>query len=165
MLTDPNDQIVDGTFTLVQIHTGSDALPNWGGRASFYGVTGTPAAVFDGCLWEAGTATSVQQEFSTYLGRYAQRRAVLTDVTITSTAQQTAGRTYNVFARICVEPGGVAKTVRICMVQVLDHYGVYYSRYTFMQAASVQDVTVRPGQCQVVGFADINPFVALLTGQ
>jgi hypothetical protein len=148
-LDDPNDVVADGTFTLVQIHL-NDGLPAWGGRSAFYGVTGTPTAVFDGSLWEVG-AGSNQGAYNAYLARYNQRRAVPTEVTITATGTPAiAPHTYNVFARICLEAGGSAKTMRIYMAQVLDHYGCAYCRYTFMQAASTQDITLQPGDCQVV---------------
>jgi hypothetical protein len=150
MLDDPNQAVADGTFTLVQIHTGDDGLPTWGGRQGFYAVTGTPTAVFDGSLWEVG-AGSNQGAYTAYLSRYNQRRAVPTDVTITATgAAAVAAHTFNICARICLEPGGTAKTVRVYMVQLLDHYGCSYCRYTFMQAASAQDVNLQPGDCQVV---------------
>lgn len=152
MMNDPNDQIVDGTFTLVQIHTNDTAygIPQWSARTSFYGVTGTPTAVFDGAIWVVGTATNVQTQFNTYMNRYNQRRAVPTDVTITSTGTEVIGQTYTVTARICIEPDGVGKTMRIYMAQVLDRFGCSYCRYTFMQAATTQDVTLSPGGCAVV---------------
>ena len=153
MLDDPNQAIVDGTFTLVQIHT-SDAspygIPTWGGRTGFYGITGTPTAVFDGSLWEIG-AGSAQGAYNAYINRYTQRRAVPTDVTITSTGVPgSAEKTYNIAARVCLEAGGTAKTVRVYIAQVLDRYGCSYCRYTFMQAATTQDVALQPGQCAVV---------------
>jgi hypothetical protein len=150
MLNDPNDQIVDGSFTLVQIHTGSDGLPTWGGRAGFYGVTGTPTAVFDGNIWVVGAVTNVQQQYDTYMATYSERHALPTDVTLTGTGSLVSGQTYIVTARACMEAGGAARTVRIYIVQDLDHYGCSYCRYTFMQAATAQDVLLQPGECAVV---------------
>jgi hypothetical protein len=152
MLNDPNDQIVDGTFTLVQIHTGSDGLPSWGARNTFYSVTETPTAVFDGTLFFVGAYTNVQLMYNAYLTRYNQRRAVPTDVTITGTGVEISplAHTYTVHARVCIESGGASKTMRIYMVQDLDHYGCSYCRYTFMQAATTQDIMLQPGECQVV---------------
>src|SRR5512147_1167460 len=153
MLDDPNHVVADGTFTLVQIHT-SDAspygIPTWGGRAGFYGITGTPTAVFDGSLWEVGDG-SAQGAYSAYLGDYNQRRAAPTDVTLTATGVPgSAEHSFNIYTRVCLEEGGTAKTMRIYMAQVLDRYGCSYCRYTFMQAATIQDVTLQPGQCYVV---------------
>jgi hypothetical protein len=152
MLNDPNNQIVDGTFALLQIHTGADGLPSWGARATFYGFTATPSAVFDGMLFYIGTETDVQAQFNVYLDAYNQRRAVPTDVTINSTGVETnpTTHTYSVNALVCVEPGGAEKYVRVYMAQVLDHYGCSYCRYTFMQAATTQDVLLSPGECAVV---------------
>ena len=150
MLNDPNDQLADGTFALVQIHIGGDGLPSWAGRGSFYGVAGAPVAVFDGALWVAGTSTDVQTQFDIYLGKYGQRRAVPTDVTITATGTEDSGQTYVINSRVCIEPGGTAKTLRIYMVQDLDYYGCTYCRYTFMQAGATQDITLQPGQCAVI---------------
>jgi hypothetical protein len=150
MLDDPNNAIVDGTFTLVQIHTGADGLPTWSGRMAFYGVTATPTAVFDGSIWEVG-AGSNQSAYTAYLADYNTRRAVPTDVTITATGPPAAAQhTYNVFARIGLEAGGTAKVVRVYMVQILDHYGCTYCRNTFMQAATYQDVNLQPGTYQIV---------------
>jgi hypothetical protein len=153
MLDDPNQAIVDGTFTLVQIHTADSAygIPTWSGRSGFYGVTGTPTAVFDGMQWVIGAGSS-QGAYNAYIVKYNQRRLVATDVTITGTGIETnpITHTYAVNARVCIEAGGAPKTMRIYMAQVLDRWGCSYCRYTFLQAATIQDVLLSPGQCAVV---------------
>jgi hypothetical protein len=150
MLNDPNDQIIDDTFTLVQIHVASDGLPTWLGRSTFYGVAGIPTAIFDGTLFTMGASNDVQQMFDWYLSLYNQRRVVPTDVTLTGTGVETGTQTITVHARVCLEPGGTAKTVRIYMVQELDHFGCSYCRNTFMQAATTEDIVLLPGECAVV---------------
>jgi hypothetical protein len=150
MLNDPNNQLVDGTFTLVQIHIGPDGLPNWPARNTFYGVGGTPTAVFDAKLFYAGAYTNTQQMYNWYLAAYNQRRVVPTDVTITGTGVESTAQTITVYARVCLEPTGGAKTVRVYMTQLLDYYGCSYCRNTFMQAATFEDVALAPGECAVV---------------
>ncbi len=141
------------TFTLVQIHIGDSYATPWGNaRQTFYGVTGTPTAWFDGMLECVGAYTNVTQQYNWYLSKYNARRAVPTDVTITATGVQQIGQTFLIRTRICIEPGGTAKTMRIYMVQVLDHWpsSPTYHRNGFKQAAATQDITLSPGSCQTI---------------
>ena len=75
-------------------------------------------------------------------------------MTIDLAAQQdpTVSETFTVNARVCLEPGGTAKTMRVYTVVVLDYYPGEedWTRDAFRQAATTQDITLQPGECQVV---------------
>ncbi|HUU96357.1 MAG TPA: immunoglobulin domain-containing protein [Phycisphaerae bacterium] len=136
------------TFAMVQIHISDAYTYPWGtARQSFYGITGIPSAMFDGVIKTVGN-----QGYSGYLNRYNQRRAVPTDVTIELSGEQVSGRTYRISAEVCIEPDGQAKTMRIYMVQLLDYWPAVggYHRNGFKQAATTQDITLAPGDCQVL---------------
>ena len=156
LLNDPNNQIADGTFTLVQYHLSDGYQTTWGNTRffNFYHATGTPTAWFDGALPCVGLPDpySDQIVYDYYLEQYTARRAVLTDVTITVTGVQATGQTYTVRTRVCLEPGGTAKTVRVYLAQVLDHWPTTftYLRNGFKQAATTEDVALTPGQCTLV---------------
>ncbi len=132
----------------MQIHIGDSYATTWGNtRKTFYGVTGTPTTWFDGVLERVGGSSGMS-----YVPQYTSRRAVATDVTMQVGAVQVSGPTFDVTATVCLEATGTAKTVRVHIAQVLDYYPASptYSRNCFMQAATHQDVTLQPGQCQQV---------------
>ncbi len=138
------------TFTLVQYHVGDAYAVTWCyTRATFYGVTGTPDAWFDGALNRPGAYATVPQQYNYYLGAYNTRMGVPTDVTINLSAVQISSNTFEMTAHVCVEAGGAGKTMRIYMVQVLDHWpaDLGYHRNGFKQAATTQDITVAAGEC------------------
>ncbi len=141
-----------GTFTLVQYHVGDSYATTFGNtRASFYGMTGTPTTWFDGWVEHVG-ASSYNEILATYTSTYNQRRGVPTDVTISVTGTQGYSTTYNIRARISIEPGGTAKTLRIHMANVLDHWPSTptYHRNGLRAGATHQDVTLQPGESTVV---------------
>jgi hypothetical protein len=115
-------------------------------------MPGTPTAWFDGTLWDEGAWDNDQQMYDWYLSDYTTCRAAPTDVTVSVTGVQQAGQTFTIRARVCVEAGGVAKTVRIYMAQVLDHWPTTftYLRNGFKQAATTEDVILAAGECQLV---------------
>ncbi len=73
-------------------------------------------------------------------------------MTIDLIGEQVSGSTYAVEGTVCIESGGTGKSMRINMVQVLDHWpnSPTYHRNGFKQAATYQDVTLAPGECAVV---------------
>jgi hypothetical protein len=159
MLEDPNNVVVDDTFTYVQIHQADAGCPTWPARVTFYKNpsggnlwTGTPMMVVDGFYHQEGTYTNYQTEYNWVLGAYNSRRNTPTDVSVSVTAVPLSGSTYTIHAQVCLQPGGVAKTVRVYIVQLLDHWptSCSYCRNCFMQAATTQDVLLTAGQCAVV---------------
>ena len=142
------------TFTAVQIHPFSDGYNTaWSAaRGTFYGVGGTPSARFDGVLTCHGAQPSVGQQYTWFLDQYNARQAVPTDVTIELCGVEDSAPTFDVTARVCIEPGGTGKTMRIHMVQVLDNWPnpPTYSRYTQVLANNAPDITLGAGECAEV---------------
>jgi hypothetical protein len=139
------------TLALVQMYVGCDGATPWGdARFAFYGATGTPTVLFDGLEECAGTLGSTAAHYAWYESTFLARRPQPTDITLTLTAYPYSGRTYRVGVRVCMEPGGTARTVRVQLVQVLDYwpaYTPYYTRNAFKQAAPEQDLALVPGEC------------------
>jgi len=130
------------SFVVVEYHIDDAYATAWGNaRADFYGATPLPWFAYDG-LWDAWP-------IELYEANLQQRLAVPTDVTLELSGVELAADTWEFTAEVCVEAGGVGKDMRIYMVQALDKYPpVYsYSRNTFQQAATTEDVTVAAGAC------------------
>ncbi len=141
------------SFTMVQIHIGDSYATPWGDeRASFYGVTGTPSAWFDGAEDCIGALNDIPAHYAWYHDAYTTRMAVPTDVTIEMSGLPLGGTTYEVTADVCVEPGGTARELRLTMVQVLDRWppNLTYHRNGFKLKSSPLDITLNPGECQSV---------------
>ena len=141
------------TFAFIQIHHGDAYATSWGNsRASFYGLAVYPSSWFDGVTQREGAKSYAVYEFD-----YNNRRAVSTDVTIDLTGQLFSGTTYEIVATVCIEPDGTGKTMRFQLVEVLDYWpegDTHAPRNTFRQAATTQDITLAPGECQEV----VKPF-------
>ncbi|MFH1747618.1 MAG: thrombospondin type 3 repeat-containing protein [Planctomycetota bacterium] len=142
------------TLAVVQYHYGDMYAVPWGtARAAFYGVTETPWALFDGVAEVIGEVPDVAQQYGRYEAEYIARQSLATDVTIELHAYPVIDQTYRVSARVCLEAGGTARTVRLYTVQVLDNwpsYEEFFSRYGFKQGAEPVDVYLEPGECQTV---------------
>ncbi|MBU0717891.1 MAG: hypothetical protein KJ749_06540 [Planctomycetes bacterium] len=142
------------SFAFVQYHWNDEYAAPWSDdRWDFYGAESTPTAIFDGVDEVAGAVSDTAQQYTIYrVNHFLPQRAVPTDVTIELSGEQIAGETYSVSAEVGIEVGGTGKTMRIFMVQVLDDWpdSPSYSRNTFKQAAPTQDITLAPGESQVV---------------
>ena len=147
MLQDNYEQ----TFAMVYYYNYSSD-PWMSARLNFYHVSGVPAAWFDGLIPRVGVYGNVQQTYNWYAGTYNGRRGVPTDVTIQLSGEHVSGQTYRVYAEVCIEPDGQAKTMRVYMIQVLDHWPSSAPQYrnVFKEAAVTEDVTLSPGDCQTV---------------
>jgi hypothetical protein len=136
------------TFAFVQMHYGDSYGTSFGNsRWSFYQCTGTPTSIFDGLLKRVGS-----QSYTTYRNDYLTRWGAPTDVTIQVGALPPDTQTTEIHAEVCIESGGSTKTMRVYMVEVLDHYPstALWHRNCFRQAASTQTVTLAPGECQEI---------------
>jgi hypothetical protein len=121
-------------------------------RKVFYGVSGVPAAWFDGVISRVGVYGDVNQTYNWYRSTYNTRQNVSTDVNIQLSGEYVAGQTYRMYAEVCIEPGGQGKTMRVYMIQVLDHWPSSAAQYrnVFKQAAATEDITLSPGDCQTI---------------
>ncbi len=144
-----NDPSVGPYVSLVEYHIGDSYSTTWGNNrfSSFYGASSYPLVWFDGITYVLG-AGSVAQAEAAYRAKITQRRAIATNVSITVTGVQQSGSTFTIRAHVCVEPG-LTRSMRLYMAAVLDHYPTSpaYSRNTFRQATTTQDVTLSSGQC------------------
>ncbi|GEM_PF-1855456 len=125
----------------------------WGdARFDFYEGTITPAVYFDGVGACIGSLDDLPGQYDWYEQTYLARAGLPTDVTITLTGYQVSGQIYRIGARVCLEAGGTPKTVRLYIVQVLDHWPSLpaYSRNGFKQAAPTHDLALVAGECQTV---------------
>ena len=141
------------TFTLVQMRVGCTGSTPWGhARFDFYCEEVTPTVMFDGVEACIGTLTSDEAQYQWYEQTYLSHLAVPTDVTMELTGYPDGPQRYRIGARICLEPGGTAKTVRVYLVEVLDPWPEWpsYARNGFRQAATTEDVALVPGECVTV---------------
>lgn len=140
------------SFAFIQCHIATScpgcSVP-WGlSRDPFYGgVTSIPSVWFDGLDNYVGAMS-----LADYTGYYNDRRAVPTDVTIDLTAAPISGLTYEINATVCIEAGGVAKSMRVHIIQVLDHYPTseVWDRATVRQGLAYEDISLTPGDCTLV---------------
>jgi hypothetical protein len=141
------------TFAVVYFHVLSPDpyRTAWGEDRgdSFYDIwsDGIPWFAYDGLFdaWWLGSSQGSQN----YEPNLELREAVPTDVTIGLTGRETGTQTYEITAHVCVEAGGSGKTMRVYMVDTLDHYPATptYERNCFMQAATTQDLALAAGAC------------------
>lgn len=143
-----------GSLAFVQYHVNDEhASPGSEARWAFYAGQFTPTAVFDGTDRVVGSVADVDQQYTLYrTHHFLPARAVPTDVTLALRAVHLGGQTYRVHADVGLKPGGTAKTVRVHIVQVLDHWPASrpYHRNGFKQAVPPQDVVLAPGLVQTV---------------
>jgi hypothetical protein len=126
----------------------------WGRSRTFdfYNLAGYPTAWFDGVTSRIGDVDA----YNAYLTRVNNRLAVPTDVLIDVSARRTGDRTYEVTAAVGLESTGVAKTVRVHLVEALDRFGVYDDNTTVPRNTlkyvldSGLDVSLAPGQTKQI---------------
>ncbi|MDY7109465.1 MAG: hypothetical protein SYC29_12590 [Planctomycetota bacterium] len=147
MVNDLIDTYPD-TFAVIEYHYDDSYDTPWGNsRKTFYNAiwVGLPMFIYDG-LEDAWP-------IDTYEEKFLQRQAEPTDVDIQLSAVPVDEDTYEFTAELCLEPDGAARTVRLYMVQVLDHFpfGIQHEpRNGFKQAAGTEDVNLEPGVCAFV---------------
>ena len=148
------EETFQDTLAVVQYHRYDEYETTWGvARWTYLGLNYTPTAIFDGHDYVEGSLEDETAQYNIYrTNHFLPRRAITTDVTLAVTAEHTGGQTYHVSVEVGIEPDGTGKTMRIYIVQVLDYWPttISYSRNGFKQAAATVDVTLTPGQTQVV---------------
>jgi len=146
--------VYQDSFAFVQFHVFDDnATPFGDGRWAYNNGEHTPLTIFDGIDAVVGAVSDSDQQYTIYrINHFLPQRAVPTDVTIDLSAEPVGGQTYRVRAQVAIEAGGVAKTVRVYIVQVLDHWPTtqMYYRNGLKQAAPSLDIALAPGNSQVV---------------
>jgi predicted CXXCH cytochrome family protein len=147
--------IYPDSFAFVQFQVfDPNALTAWGdARFAFYGGQDTPTTIFDGLDRNTITLPTPDAQYVNFrVNHFLPERGVGTDVTLSLTATEAGYATYDVSAYVGVEPNAPIRTMRIFVVQVLDHWpsGTPYYRSGFKQAAPMQEVTLGPGQQQTV---------------
>jgi hypothetical protein len=131
------------TLALIEIHDGDAYEVPWGTmRDGVYQAAWTPFSCHDG-LEDAWP-------IDTYEAKFLARQVVPTDVTI-DMAVFGAGATRDVSALVCIEAGGIGKTMAVWMAQVLDHYGPEnFDRNMVRNGSDGVEITLGPGECVVV---------------
>jgi hypothetical protein len=153
LLEDHGDRFIPLEIFSTTASGGRYQIP-WGrSRAlDFYRVPGYPTAWFDGTVNRLGDADA----YAAYLGRVNARLAIPTDVLVGLSATRTGDRTYAVTASVGLEPTGIPKTVRVSMVEALDHFGVFDDNTTIPRNTLKHvleggfDVALTPGQTTLV---------------
>jgi predicted CXXCH cytochrome family protein len=128
---------------------GTYATPWGAARRDFYGVAHTPTTIFDGYDIVEGAVSDIEQQYVIYrANHFLPDREIATDVTLELAVTPVSGPTWSATATVGVEADGVEKTVRVYIVQVLDHWPDTkpYHRNGFKQAATTEDVLIAPGQ-------------------
>jgi hypothetical protein len=134
-------------FIFIQTHASDAYATTWGNqRMSFYNVPGFPTTWMDGTVGRIG-----QYSNPTYINDFNSRRSSSTDVTMDMSSQHVSGGQFNVALDLGIEASGTAKTMRVHIIQVLDHYpaGSHY-RNCFIQNAPLQTVTLQPGETRTL---------------
>jgi hypothetical protein len=118
-------------------------------RAFYTNFAGYPTWMIDGELdsWSGTPPWGAWKPDTT------ARLAVATDVTVDMSAVE--GPTpdvWDVTATICIEPGGLGKTMRFYMAEALDRFpvGAHFTRNGIRQVAETADVEVASGACKDV---------------
>lgn len=142
------------SFAFVQFHALDDWANDWSiARWGYYDGEYTPMTIFDGTDRSVGAVSDVDQEYRILrTTHFLPERAIPTDVTLHITGEYLEGQTYRFTAEVGIEASGTAKTLRVYIVQVLDHFPDVrpYHRNGFKQGASPVDVSLVPGQSQFV---------------
>ncbi|MBU0617377.1 MAG: hypothetical protein KKI02_06655, partial [Planctomycetes bacterium] len=146
--------VYEDTFAFVQLHPFEYPPDEWTvARWEYYGEEFTPTAAFNGHDVVVGAVSDVDQQYYIYrANHFLPERAVATDVTLDLSVEDLGGQTYRVSTTVGIEPDGEGRTLRVFIVQVLDHWPPTkpYHRNGFKQAAETEDVTLAPGESQTV---------------
>ena len=149
-------EVYSDSFAFVQYHVSDEyATPCGDARWVYHDGVYTPTAVFDGIDPVVGAVSDYDQQYNIYrTNHFLPQRAIPTDVTLDLIVEHVSGQDYRAIASVGVEAGGAAKTLRVYLVQVLDHWPAVpaYSRNTFKQAAPTVDVSLAPGGSQSVDY-------------
>jgi hypothetical protein len=91
--------------------------------------------------------------FNWYKGQMDIRRAVATDVTIQLYGEETGTQAYEITAIVGIDAGGTGKTMKVQILQVLDHYPASSDdryRNCVRDPLGATTVTLAPGESTVI---------------
>jgi hypothetical protein len=116
----------------------------------FYTYEGVPNFWVDGWDNVLGWYGSQAVQIAQWSAKINARLGVSTDITIdvSTTELNLPNGTFE--ANVCMEAGGTARTLRVHMVQVLDHFPdmtTYTYRNTVRSGYQVGDYPLNPGEC------------------
>ena len=95
---------------VVENHNGDSYANQYSNsRNSYYAITGYPTAIFDGLLKHSG-GHHTNSLYSTYLPKYNQRMAVLSDYTLSMVITNTSGNSYQADVTIKKENSATTAT-------------------------------------------------------
>jgi len=137
-----------------QIHTSgyTSAWGNW--RKSYYGVSGVPNVRIDGILEKKGSSGTDQANYDSLKGFMETRLAVPTDITVEMGGEEVSGQKYRFVAKVAMQTAGMARTVRVHLVQTLYDYPAStderYNHCVMQGTMTPYDVYLEPGESVLV---------------
>jgi hypothetical protein len=126
---------------------GSYEIPWTAARRAYYPFQGYPTYMIDGILdsWHGSPPWNYWDDDTD------ARLAIPTDVTLALSAVQGAGpEIWELTATVCIEAGGVGKSMRVYLAEILDGYPAavsYFHRNGLRQVAATEDIVLAPDGC------------------
>ena len=119
------------------IHCGDSYTTTWGNqRQNFYSVSGYPTVWLDGWISKVGSSGSESANYTDLNNKLNTCLNQSTDVTIELLGEELSGSQYQISGTVSIEAGGIAKTMRVQMLQCFD-------QETYPEPGEVQFNTVR----------------------
>jgi hypothetical protein len=149
------DDLYPDNLELIGIHRTDGFQTPWGDNRMtvFYTYEGVPNFWVDSMTNVLGWYGNANTQIAQWSARINVRLAVPTDITIDVYTVELDPPTGTFEANVCMEAGGSERSVRVFMVQVLDHYPDYVTytyRNTVRAGFQVGDYPLTPGECEQV---------------
>lgn len=146
------DELYPDNLELIGIHRTDAFVTPWGDHRMtvFYTYEGVPNFWVDSTTNVLGWYGNANTQIAQWSARINNRLAIPTDITIDVSTVELNPPDGTFEANVCMEPDGTARTVRVFMVQVLDHYPdftTYTYRNTVRAGYQVGDYALNPGEC------------------
>jgi len=146
------DDLYPDTLELIGIHRTDAYVTTWGNSRMnvFYTYEGVPNFWTDATLNVLGYYGNPNTQIAQWSAKINSRLAVPTDITIDVSTVELNLPNGTFEANVCMEAGGTARTVRVFMVRVLDHYPFlsgYDYRNTVREGFQVGDYPLNPDEC------------------
>jgi hypothetical protein len=144
------DERYPDNLELIGIHRTDGYQTPWGDSRMtvFYTYEGVPNFWTDSSLNVLGYYGNPSTQIAQWSAIINNRLAVPTDITIDVSTVELNPPNGIFEANVCMEAGGTARTVRVFMVRVLDHYPTSLDyRNTVREGFQVGDYPLNPGEC------------------